>query len=75
MGTSTLRSRHLDPLSYVYAADKRIPTTSPFFKSYFYRTAHLWNSLPIDIREIQSMIPFKLAARAFLWDKYSNLMT
>ena len=75
MGTSTLRSRHLDPLCYVYAADKRIPTTSPFFKSYFYRTAHLWNSLPIDIREIQSMIPFKLAARAFLWDKYSNLMT
>ena len=74
MGTSTLRSRHLDQLSYVYAADKRIPTTSPFFKSYFYRTAHLWNSLPIDIREIQSMIPFKLAARAFLWDKYSNLM-
>ena len=75
MGTSALRSRHLDPLSYVYAADKRIPTTSPFFKSYFYMTAHLWNSLPIDIREIQSMIPFKLAARAFLWDKYSNIMT
>ena len=30
LGTSTLRSRHLDRLSYVYAADKRIPTTSPF---------------------------------------------
>ena len=55
--TSRLRNTRMDDLSYVLNQNIVIPldtahSNSKFFKSFFYRTMHIWNSLPLNIRKI-----------------------
>ena len=44
-------------------------SNSKFFKSFFYRTLHIWNSLPLNIRKICTLVKFKLEVKNFLWNK------
>ena len=68
-GNSRLRSNHLDRGSYICNLDNigKCNSTSPIFKSYFYRTTLLWNKLPQDIRTTPSVTTFKTRATQFLW--------
>ena len=43
--------------------------TVNFFKSFFYRTVQLWNSLPLEIRKIGTLVKFKLEVKDLLWNK------
>ena len=56
-GDSRLRNTRMDDKSYVVNDNTVIPldtahSNSKFFKSFFYRTLHIWNSLPLNIRKI-----------------------
>ena len=68
-GNSRLRSNYLDRDSYICNLDNigKCNSTSPIFKSYFYRTTLLWNKLPQDIRTTPSATTFKTRATQFLW--------
>ena len=47
-GQSRLRQIHLDDMSYVctYSSSSFPSCRSPFYKSFFYRVVHTWNSIP-----------------------------
>ena len=71
-GNSRLRSTHLDSLCLVSSITPRsglatTRTTNPFSKSFFYRSHLLWNSLPFELREIQSTALFKSKILKHLW--------
>ena len=72
--TSRLRNTRMDDMSYVVNQNTviRLDTAhsnSKFFKSFFYRTMHIWNSLPLNIRKICTLVKFKLEVKNFLWNK------
>ena len=64
MLNSALPSRALPSCSPI-----PLDSNSKFFKSYFYRTLHIWNKLPIHIRQICTLVKFKLEVRNFLWNQ------
>ena len=73
-GESRLRSTRMDELSYAVNDNTVIPldtahSNSKFFKSFFYRTMHSWNALPLDIRKSCPLVKFKLEVKNFLWNK------
>ena len=73
-GESRLRNTRMDEMSYVVNDNTVIPldtahSNSKFFKSFFYRTMHIWNSLPLNIRKICTLVKFKLEVKNFLWNK------
>ena len=73
-GDSRLRNTRMDDMSYVVNDNTVIPldtahSNSKFFKSFFYRTLHIWNSLPLNIRKICTLVKFKLEVKNFLWNK------
>ena len=73
-GDSRLRNTRMDDMSYVINDNTVIPldtahSNSKFFKSFFYRTLHIWNSLPLNIRKICTLVKFKLEVKNFLWNK------
>ena len=73
-GDSRLRNTRMDDMSYVVNDNTAIPlntahSNSIFFKSFFYRTIHIWNSLPLSIRKICTLVKFKLEVKNFLWNK------
>ena len=50
-GNSRLRSTHLDCLSYVASLDSLNSSIhSQLYKSFFFRTIHIWNKLPLEVR-------------------------
>ena len=61
-GSLRLRSSFLDPLSYIYDNSFCHPiktnTNSIFYRSFYYRTMHLWNTLPLNVKQIQSHVAF-----------------
>lgn len=59
-GNTRLRSCHLDHLSLV-------SDIGPLKKSFFYRTHHEWNRLPLELRSVQSITVFKHNLLKFLW--------
>ena len=65
-GTSRLRSCHLDSKSFISSITPS-SSTSAFSKSFFYRTHHLWNRLPLDIRSTFDSTSFKLQVTDYLW--------
>lgn len=69
-GQSRLRSSHLDNMSFECSIDVTSNRSSCFKKSFFYRTHLLWNSLPYDIREIESPSIFKTRVTKYFWDSY-----
>ena len=73
-GDSRLRNTRMDDMSYVVNDNTVIPldtahNSSKFFKSFFYRTMHIWNTLPLNIRKICTIVKFKLEVKNFLWNK------
>ena len=73
-GDSRLRNALMDNISFVVNNNTSIPldsvhSNSKFFKSYFYRTSHIWNKLPIHIRQICTLVIFKLEVKNFLWNQ------
>ena len=73
-GESRLRSTRMDEMSYAVNDNTVIPldtahSNSKFFKSFFYRTMHCWNSLPLGIHKSCTLVKFKLEVKNFLWNK------
>ena len=73
-GVSRQRASHLDHMSFVINFNTAVPLhkvncSNKFFKSYFYRTLHARNKLPLSIREIPSHVRFKLKVKYFLWSQ------
>ncbi len=74
-GGSRLRRCHLDSYSVVSSIVPRSRQTSyhsassnnPLSKSFFYRTHLLWNSLPLEIRQIEPPCSFKSEVTKHLW--------
>ena len=60
-GQSRLRQANLDHLCYVctYNSSSFPSSRSPFYKSFFYRIVHTWNSIPLSIRKIINVQSFK----------------
>ena len=78
-GSLRLRSTFLDPLSYICDKSLSHPvktnTNSVFYRSFYYRTMHQWNALPLNVKQLLSYIAFKLKARNFLWEQLLNNIT
>ena len=70
-GTTRLRSTHLDHLSLVSTITPRRNSFKILEKSFFCRTHILWNSIPLEIREIDSSLLFRLRLESHLWDSLS----
>ena len=60
-GQSRLRQANMDHLCYVctYNSSSFPSSRSPFYKSFFYRIVHTWNSIPLSIRKIINVQSFK----------------
>ena len=72
-GESRLRSSRLDTLSYISTLDPvNTSTRSPLYKSFFFRSIHLWNSLPFNTRNCTNPITFKKHVKEFLWGKVNQ---
>ena len=72
-GNSRLRTCHLDRLSLVSSIKPKcniISNTnknSALYKSFYYRVHLLWNLLPLDIRESESLSIFQSNVIKYLW--------
>ncbi len=73
-GESRLRSTHLDKMSLVSTILPRNSNKGIVNKSFFYRTHPLWNSIPLEIREITSPASFKTQLTAHFWKEISSLI-
>ena len=63
-GQRRLRQANLDSLSYIctFTSSSYPSIRSPFYKSFFYRVVHTWNSLPLNLRNIANIHSFKQQA-------------
>ena len=64
---SRLRSCHLDNLCFVSSILPSRSSTTTLNKSFFYRTHSLWNSLPLEIRQIVSANEFRREVILHFW--------
>ena len=72
-GSTRLRSTHLDHRSLVCTISTRRYSFKTLEKSFFYRTHSLWNSIPLELREIGSPYSFKTRLESYLWESLSTL--
>ena len=77
LGGSRLRHCHLDSQSLVSSIVPRssqssIHSSGPLSKSFFYRTHLLWNSLPLEIRQISCPSSFKSHLTKHFWSALSD---
>ena len=72
-GNSRLRTCHLDRLSLVSSIKPKCTVisdtnkNSALYKSFYYRVHLLWNVLPLEIRECESLSLFKTKVLKYLW--------
>ena len=72
-GNSRLRTCHLDSLSLVSSIRPKCTVisdsnkNSALYKSFYYRVHLLWNVLPLEIRECESLSLFETKLRQYLW--------
>ena len=71
-GNSRLRSSHLDKLCFESSVLPRTSNKGILEKSFFYRTHSLWNSLPLDIREVICPSTFKRRVTDHFWNELSS---
>ncbi len=71
-GHSRLRSCHLDKLSFVSSLIPNTSNSSKLEKSFFYRSHMIWNSVPLEIREIRSISEFRSKIETHLWNLILN---
>lgn len=43
------------------------PSCEAFRNSFYYRTMHIWNSLPISVRQAERISVFKTSLKVYLW--------
>ncbi len=43
------------------------PKVDAFKNSFFYRSVNFWNSLPLEIRSLESSSLFKIKVKDYLW--------
>ncbi len=67
-GQSRLRSSHRDELSFVCSLIPNNSNTTLLEKSFFYRAHMIWNSMPLEIRKLESTSEFKAKMETQLWD-------
>ena len=69
-GTSRLRNMNLDSMSYIFNnAYHSNNSRSKLFKSFYYRTIHIWNSLEFNTRNTTDIVEFKRLAKRHMWIK------
>ena len=69
-GTSRLRNMNLDSMSYIFNNAYHCNNSrSKLFKSFYYRTIHIWNSLEFNTRNTTDIVEFKRFAKRHLWIK------
>ena len=67
---SRLRSNHLDCLSYVASLNSlNSSMNSQLYKSFFYRTIHIWKKLPFETRNCPQPQSFRLLVIKSLWER------
>ena len=66
-GNSRLRSSHLDHLSLECSLLPRNSLSTLLEKSFFYRTHTVWNSLPLELREVNITTMFRTNLEKYLW--------
>ena len=71
-GSTRLRNSHLDHLSLVSTILPPRNSFKSLEKSFFYRTHSLWNSIPLEVREISSLSLFRSRLESHLWDSLST---
>ncbi|HBI40457.1 MAG TPA: hypothetical protein DDY16_05865 [Tenacibaculum sp.] len=71
-GSSRLRRTHLDHRSLTCGLLPRTSTTHLLDKSFFFRCHSLWNSLPLQVRDIASPSRFKGMLVSHLWAQCLN---
>ena len=70
IGQGNLRNANLDSLSFLNNLHREVPSASsrsPFYKSFFYKIVHTWNSLPFFIRSIPDLPNFKYELISYIW--------
>ena len=71
-GPGRLRHANLDSLSFVSHLSLNVHNSSsrsPFYKSFFHKVLHVWNKLPIHIRNILDEPNFKHKVTDFIWSE------
>ena len=71
-GPGCLRHANLDSLSFVSHLSSNVHNScsrSPFYKSVFHKVLHVWNKLPIHIRNIPDEPNFKHKVTDFIWSE------
>ena len=72
-GNSRLRSSHLDHLSLECSLLPRNSLSTLLEKSFFYRTHTVWNSLPLELREVNITTMFRTNLEKYLWKEVLEL--
>ena len=79
-GGTRLRSSHLDNLclissikpkitrNYNKSGELAVSSFSQFSNSFFFRTINSWNSLPLEIRQVNTITEFEQKVRSHLWE-------
>ena len=73
-GNTRLRSSHLDKLCFISTLTPRGSSTHLLDKSFFYRTHSLWNSIPLEIREIDDPTQFKNDITKYFWKQILEMI-
>ena len=74
-GQGRLRQTNLDSLSYIstFMSDSATSSSrSPFYKSFFHKVLHAWNSLPFSVLNITESAKFKHKVVNHYWCVISN---
>ena len=69
-GSSRLRNSNLDSMSFIFNnAYHTSNSRSKLYKSFYYRTIHIWNTLEFNTRNTADIVEFKRATKRHLWDR------
>ena len=74
-GLGRLRQANLDSLSFVSHLNSdhtNMSCRSPFYKSFYHKVLHIWNSLPYHIRSIPDTPNFKHKVKTYFWHELAN---
>ena len=67
-GTSGLRQTHLDHLSFISNIQHNVTGINNLYKSFFFRSHALWNSLPLEIRSEENPKKFEIKLETHFWN-------
>ena len=70
-----LRQAKLDSLSFVghvNSGHNNMSCRSPFYKTFYQKVLHVWNSLPYHIRSIPDTSNFKNKIKTYFWQELGS---